>query len=181
MNLRRFIIPLSVVLPMIVMLAIIYFASDIGKKAAPNETAEKNPAARSGGMSKAPEKLPDTALLPANVPISLDDARQKAKARLDELQKMTQKQWDSERVKVLHRSPPERIEEAIARTMLRVKDLEVMDEAAWEADKLRIIRREKMIMEIKSAPKLSDEDLRKEVGAMFNKKTPQDIELNEKK
>jgi hypothetical protein len=160
---------------MIAMLAIIYFASDIGRKAAPNASVtpetQKAPSPSIGGMSKAPDTLPEIKAIPASVPTSLEDARQKAKDRLIELQALNQKQWDAEREKVLYRHPPERIEEAIGRAMLRVKDLEEMDEAGWEADKLRIIRRERYIEEQKAAPKISEDDLRKEIGTMFNKQS----------
>ncbi len=183
MKLRSFIIPLAIVLPMIVMLAIIYFATDIGKKSTPNAAAKTDtnkPNANVAGMSKAPETLPDTQAIPASVPTSLEDARKKAQARLEELQKLNQKQWEAEREKIPYRYPPERIEEAIARTMLRVKDLGEMDEAGWEADKLRIIRREKSIEELKAAPKVSEEDLRNEVGSMFDKKSLGGITFDEK-
>ncbi len=85
-------------------------------------------------------ELPDSS--PRTVPEKLEEAKQMAVERLMHLQKLSQKEWDAERKKILYKHPPEEIGAAITRTQLRIADLNQMMQEQWVKERERIMRTE---------------------------------------
>ena len=135
MRSRLFFIILALSLPIAAVLAIVYFASseNIAKKAVTPMGATVP-----GTGGKTTDKI-----TVSTVPVTIEEARKRGIARLEEIKKMTQEEWDVERVKVAHRNPPTKLEMAIARAQLRVDDLNRMTAAEWENEKNILRERER--------------------------------------